>query len=642
MNRIENKTLLLAKMLRPKITSHNLGFISPLSAYFSAVTLRPYQKECIDASIKAFEQGQKRIAVSMPVGCGKTVILANLLNALQPPNSTSKAKTLVLAHREELINQAYSQITKWCPHHKVSVDRANHFADFDADVVVASVPTIGRKPKDGEFSSRLLKYNQKQFGLIIIDEAHHSAAATYRRILSHFNAFNQGPVRVWGCSATLYRHDGISLKPVFEDIVFHKKVIDMISEGWLADVQVVQVKTDTDLSQVSSSGSDFNLKQLSDSVNTALRNETIAKVYLDEVVAKGFKSTLVFAVDIKHIEALLPVFRSKGVSASAVHSKTPSHERQHIIKEFTEGRLSVLVNCGIVTEGVDIPRIDAIILARPTCSSVLLQQMLGRGMRVFPEKSKCLVLDCVDVMQKGASLATVPTLLGLDPRFDMQSKTLSEVAAEVKAELVQESVKEEEKYKLSPFVNPFDLERIELDAVYIRNFTKLAWARCGPYRFVLSVPKGEAFIVEMSSDGSFIASRSKVQRTAANRYYTKKATIDTEHIEDGKKIFGTLKDAFEAAETFIADKYGESVFNHCKWDALWRDECATKKQREMIKKKKVITGGEFWREGLVVSRGLASTLITCAKFGGHGAALKIKRDFIMKEKAKRSRNSPFL
>ncbi|KAI8917932.1 P-loop containing nucleoside triphosphate hydrolase protein [Entophlyctis helioformis] len=390
--------------------------------------LRPYQALCIEESLQAFQNGTRRLAVSMPVGSGKTVIFAHLIPRIQGRIPTA-TKTLVLAHREELINQAYRQIERFSPSLRIDVDRATIKPDMSADVIVASVPTLGRAN-----SARLDRYDPTKFKCIIIEcrlmfveQAHHAASESYQRILEYMTAYqDDSHMLVWGCSATLRRHDGLSLSPTFETVVFHKPITEMISSGW----QVAKVSTQTSLAglQTSASSGDFATSSLSERVNNQQRNNTIVQVYLDSAIPQGRKSTLVFAVDIAHINALVDAFARHGVLVKGVHGKSSEQERKWALQEFSEGRLPVLVNCGVMSEGVDVPRIDCIMMARPTKSAVLLQQMLGRGMRKFEGKEFCLVLDFVDTLESQKSrLATVPTLLGLQPTFDMKGQIASHI-----------------------------------------------------------------------------------------------------------------------------------------------------------------------------------------------------------------------
>ncbi|KAJ2491921.1 DEAD DEAH box helicase [Coemansia sp. RSA 2050] len=368
-----------------------------------AHTLRPYQQECIDKCLASLRAGIRRQAVSLPVGSGKTVVFSNLIQQIPAPTELA-TKTLVLAHREELLEQAARQIQAASPQLSIAIDQGTRQANPAADVIVASVATLGRMR-----STRLQRHDASRYKCIIIDEAHHAAASSYTRILEHF----QGGPFVWGCSATLHRHDRLRLTDVFDQIVYQKPFLEMVREGWLCPMRITTVRTACNISGVRSQAGDFATAALSQAVNVDARN--LAVVRSHATLAEGRKSTLVFAVDVAHAHDLVSYFAHYGTRAEAVLGTTTTAERERILSDFRSGKLPVLVNCGILTEGTDIPNIDCVMMARPTRSSVLFQQMLGRGMRKSPGKQDCLVIDFVDSFRRSISLITLPTLLGLDP-----------------------------------------------------------------------------------------------------------------------------------------------------------------------------------------------------------------------------------
>lgn len=397
-----------------------------------SMTLRPYQEECIAKSLSMLQQGIKRQAVSLPVGSGKTVVLANLIPRIPEP-FPGATKTLVLAHRTELLDQAHDKITSINPQLRVSVEQGKSVAALDADVVVASVPTLGRAN-----SKRLARFDPREFKCIIIDEAHHATASTYLRVLDHFKARDPDSwIMLWGCSATLRRHDGVSLGAVFDNVGYSRSLIEMWEEGWLCRARPVKVETHIDLTNVpvSMHTRDFSLSRLSAATNNAKRNLTIVKAWRELVHEKeGRQSTLIFCTDVAHMQALQKMFVGMGIDAHYVHGATSSHARSHILEQFRQQKLPVLINCGVFTEGTDIPCVDCIIMARPTRSSVLFQQMLGRGLRLFPGKENCLVIDLVDNLGKNSSL-TVPSLMGLVPQFDAQGEDICTVYRDMQQEI---------------------------------------------------------------------------------------------------------------------------------------------------------------------------------------------------------------
>eukprot|EP00123_Amoebidium_parasiticum_P002294 comp13545_c0_seq1/m.9116 comp13545_c0_seq1/g.9116 ORF comp13545_c0_seq1/g.9116 comp13545_c0_seq1/m.9116 type:complete len:701 (-) comp13545_c0_seq1:108-2210(-) len=398
--------------VRPRVVA--LTRIRGIRHMSSTYELRPYQREAIWQSAQAF-QTFNRQAVSMPVGSGKTVVFSHLIPLVPPPaNKPTATKVLVLAHREELIIQARNKVSAVNgPKLRVEVEQSTANATGDADVVVASVQTLGRKN-----SPRLQRYDPDEYKLIIIDEAHHSTADSYLRILDHFGARDpKSHIKVWGCSATLKRNDRVALGHVYQNISYHISVLDIMRDNYLAPVRAFQVKTQVDISSVATQGDDFVQKQLSQAVDVASRNRLVVEVYKQHAVPTNRRSTLVFAVDVAHCHALETVFNDAGIPAKAVTGATKHSVRAETIGRFSGGDLPVLINCGVFTEGTDIPCIDCVIMARPTKSEILFQQILGRGMRMHPGKEYCMALDLVDV-SKDKGLITIPSLLGLKPTFD--------------------------------------------------------------------------------------------------------------------------------------------------------------------------------------------------------------------------------
>ncbi|KAF9311679.1 hypothetical protein BG003_007149 [Podila horticola] len=410
-----------------KAQPENLNTSAPTTV---KTELRDYQKACIETCLTLLKEGIMRQVVSLPVGSGKTVIFSHLMKQVPSP-FPGATKTLILAHRQELLEQTRNHVLRNGTGLTVTIDQGKRLADMSADVIVASVPTLGRAG-----TPRLLNYNPREFKCIIIDEAHHAAADSYGRILKHFGAdVPKTHIFVYGCSATVRRHDGLRLGGVFDYISFHKGFITMIEDKWLCGLRVSTIQTDFDLKDVKMQGGDFAQKDLAVKVNNEVRNDIVVRSYMTYCATR--KSTVVFAVDIAHLETLTEVFRKYGYDARGLSSKTSDDERAQLLRDFRDRKFPIIVNCGILTEGTDIPVIDAIVMARPTKSNVLFQQMLGRGMRLHPGKEDCLVLDFVDVV-RGDGLVTLPTLLGLEPSAVMKKDLVVNSQADVAAILKEQ------------------------------------------------------------------------------------------------------------------------------------------------------------------------------------------------------------
>ena len=335
----------------------------------AALTLRPYQQECID-TIQAREQG--RYLVQLATGLGKTVIFTNL---------PRQGRVLILSHREELVRQPLKYFD--C---STGVEMAGD-SSHGEEVVSASVQTM---------MHRLDRFGTEDFDTIIVDEAHHAAAKSYRDILSYFR-----PRMLLGFTATPNRADGARLKDVFDEILYKKDLRWGIQNGYLCDILCKRVDIGYDLSAVHTRMGDYAPGELEEAMEGTA--DAIAQAYREH--ANG--ATLIFAVSVAQCEEIA----SKIEGAEVVTGQTK--DRADIIRRFTSREIPCIVNCMVFTEGTDMPLVETVIIARPTKSDSLYAQMVGRGLRLHPEKSMLTLIDCVGVTGK-ASLCTAPSLLGVD------------------------------------------------------------------------------------------------------------------------------------------------------------------------------------------------------------------------------------
>lgn len=376
-----------------------------VARYYSACTLRDYQQECIDKCISSISQGKRRIGVSIATGGGKTVIFSNLIEQLRRVSGKHAYKTLILVHRRELALQACNTLKRSFPHLNVQVEMGKYKCNPQVcDVIIASVQSLIR---------RLPQYDRKMMDLIIIDEAHHAAANSYVEILKHFGAdHKESTTPVVGFSATFERADNKALSRVMDEIVFHRGILEMIDDKWLCEGKFTTIDVKVDLSDVAVVGADFNLDRLSGVMNTEEVNRIVLQTYLQKKRDHNLKSTLLFGCDVRHVTSLFELFQGHGINAQIVTAKTRQNERDAIVQDFKEGKIEVLMNCGIFTEGTDLPNIDCILLCRPTKSRSLLVQMIGRGLRLHHGKDYCHIIDFVGVSNVG--VVSVPTLAGVN------------------------------------------------------------------------------------------------------------------------------------------------------------------------------------------------------------------------------------
>ncbi|SCU98515.1 LAFA_0G18426g1_1 [Lachancea sp. 'fantastica'] len=399
------------------------------------VSLRPYQEECIDKCVKSINQGQRRIGVSLATGGGKTVIFSNLIDRLRRQSDQDRYRTLILVHRRELALQACKVLKTFFPHYNVQVEMGRLHCDIEsADVIVASLQSLTR---------RLDNYNPNDIDLLIIDEAHHAAANSYIKVLKHFEADSSDTrIPVIGFSATFERADSKALSSVMDEIVYHRGIIEMIDDKWLCEGRFTTVDVRLDLKEVSSTSGDFNIDGLSRVVNTREINNVVLHTYLQKRKEHHLKSTLLFGCDIKHIEDMQELFQKHNINAQYVTGKTRQSERDTIVEDFKLGKIEVLMNCGIFTEGTDIPNVDSIFLCRPTRSRSLLVQMIGRGLRLHHSKNFCHIVDFVDASNVG--VVSFPTLAGIDTN----EVHLDEVTIQELKQMKEDFILREEERKL--------------------------------------------------------------------------------------------------------------------------------------------------------------------------------------------------
>jgi superfamily II DNA or RNA helicase len=406
---------------------------------FSTLRLRPYQEEAQQAIIEARKRGFRAQLVSLATGLGKSVVIATLpeLLELRPTDVT-----LVVAHRDELIQQLVEKLTAQNPDAVVGVEKADDYASEDCNIVVATVQTL-TGPRLNRFATKF----GRRIALFVIDEAHHAAAPTYRAILDKI-LMKRPDALVIGFTATPHRGDGVRLTEIFPDIVYQMDARAAIEAGYLVPVRSYAVNTETDLDAVASRAGDFVLGQLADAVDNEERNQAVLDAY--QALVPG-KKTLVFTASVEHAKNVATLFKEAGIKAAFASGETPQAEREKIVSGFRGNKIDVLVNCGLYLEGFDVPSVEVIINARPTKSTTLYTQVTGRGLRPLDEdayvvssfptaearrewlarsrKPYATIIDIVDQARKH-QLVTLPTLWGMPAQIDAQGRVISELANE--------------------------------------------------------------------------------------------------------------------------------------------------------------------------------------------------------------------
>lgn len=363
--------------------------------------LRPYQLDLVNGALKLWREGFRRIAMVMATGGGKTPTAMHVVNL----SLDAGAPVLWIAHRTELIDQAIDKARQVAPRRRIGRLQGRDKA-YRAEIVVGSIQTASTP-------TTLALLKTRRWGLIVIDETHHATADTYMRVLRELGAFDETGPLVLGVTATLDRADGRALGEVFEEIIDPRiGLIDLIRhpEGpYLVPPRGVRVKIgDLDLSRVKRVAGDFNSGALGAAMSASMAPKKIIEAWrehADGVPTMGFFPTVAFSIE------MAEAFRAEGVAAVHLDGTTPAGERAAALDDFRAGRITVLCNVGLFTEGTDLPSIGCIILGRPTSSSTLYQQMVGRGLRLHPGKRFCWILDVTGVTGRHR-LATLASLGG--------------------------------------------------------------------------------------------------------------------------------------------------------------------------------------------------------------------------------------
>lgn len=393
--------------------------------------LRPYQQDFVTAVAKGFHAGFKKQLGVLPTGGGKTICFASIANRF---HEKRQERTLVLAHRDELIQQAADKI-RLATGLQPSIEKAGDRGDREAPVVVASIQTL-----QGE---RLKGWDPRHFGLIVVDEAHHVLADSYMKTLDHFDA------RVLGVTATPDRGDRKNLATYFENLAYEIGILDLIGQKFLSPVQIKSVPLKIDLNAVKRTAGDYDANGLDAAITP----------YLGEIA----RYIAANCQDRKRIVAFLPLVstsnrfveecRAAGIDARHVDGSSP--DRKEILSDYGAGKFRLLSNAMLLTEGWDEPGVDCLLILRPTRSRALYAQMVGRGTRLAPGKDNLLLLD----------------FLWLHERHDLV-KPASLVAKNKKEEeMITAAIEEAGEKDLEDAVNEAEAER---EAALIREIAENA------------------------------------------------------------------------------------------------------------------------------------------------------------------------
>jgi superfamily II DNA or RNA helicase len=380
--------------------------------------LRDYQKQAINDLVKRWDAGATRVPMVLATGLGKTEIFTPLEALWVAGNEYTERplhevyglgkRVLVIAHTDELIEQAARKAKLRNPSLTVGIVKADR-NEAHAQIVVSSRQTLASTKRRSAI---------KNVGLLIIDECHHALSTnTYGKILEHFGAFDdEGAPRckVAGFTATLARGDKGKLSTVWEEVTFRRDILFGIRRGYLLDVRAERIIIPGfDFGNVQTRGGDYTDASLAEELERRHAPENVAQQYKARA---GGRKGIAFWPLVETAYAGAAAFEAEGITSAVVHGALPKAERKQILADFHTGAVQVVHNCMVLTEGFDEPTADVCVVARPTKSAPLYQQMVGRVLRpdlTLPaeQREKALILD---VTGAGA-LNDLRSLIDLSP-----------------------------------------------------------------------------------------------------------------------------------------------------------------------------------------------------------------------------------
>ncbi len=348
-------------------------------------TLRPYQQQAKENIFSAWDECDN-VMFQMPTGTGKTRLFSSIISDIKTwgVQNNVDVKILIIAHRIELIDQISENLERYKVSHGIIAGGKPR--DLRYPVQVASVQTITHR-------HNLDVANDLNVNFIIVDEAHHCIANSYKTLWRMYpNA------KKLGVTATPWRMNNGGFESVFDKIIISQSIQSFIDAGWLAPYEYYSINVNSDIQrQIESitefdAEGDYKISALEKKIDTTRIRAQLLDSYLK--YAKG-KKGIIYSISRKHSEHICQEYREAGINIVRIDSKTPKDERKLYVERFKKGLINIIVNVDIFSEGFDCPDIEFIQLARPTKSLVKYLQQVGRGLRPTTGKNICLILDNV-------------------------------------------------------------------------------------------------------------------------------------------------------------------------------------------------------------------------------------------------------
>lgn len=331
--------------------------------------LREYQQQLSTSVSECWENKTKRVLLQLPTGGGKTILFGAIASTFLARGET----VLILAHREELVTQAAAKVGK-ISRKKPGIIKAGYKPNYRSKLQVASVQTLVNR-------LNLLS----DVGLIIIDEAHHATAKTYRKILAAYSHAYQ-----LGVTATPIRLDGTGFRDLFDELITGPTVGELIEQNYLSPFRLYADPHPMSTKGVRTKGGDYSAFGLAAANDIVELSGNLIESYCKYALGKR---CVVFAVNVEHSVEIAERYNQAGIPAYHLDGTTPDGVRRRVLEKFKQGKIKVLSNCALFDEGLDIPALEAVQIAKPTKSLTRWLQMVGRSLRPLQGKENAIILD---------------------------------------------------------------------------------------------------------------------------------------------------------------------------------------------------------------------------------------------------------
>lgn len=491
----------------------------------TSIQPRDYQRDAISCIANEFRSGKRSTLLVMATGLGKTVTFGWLARK----QAEHGRRTLILAHRGELIDQAVNTLDRLGV--DCGIEKADQHARalFEPMVVVATVQTLQ--------GDRLASWPRDYFYTIITDEAHHATAETYCRIYRHFSkAYHLG------VTATPDRADEDNLGSVFESVAFELGLIDAIKSNHLAPIRVAICDVSIDLRDIRTTGGDFNAGDLESRITPII--DTLANAIRQEA---GDRQTLIFTPDVGSAQAMGSALQSMGLKADWTAGADPA--RGDKVRAYKAGESQFLASCMLLTEGFDAPQTSAIALCRPTKSRALYSQMVGRGTRRAEGKENCLLIDfnyltskhdlvkATDLFDTTHTDSEVIELAGKSLKPGRQVDLFEAI------EDAEKKHKEMQVLRVRAKERAVSYRRVSYDILDVYDTMGLAWR--GPKDAVINVasPKQQALLKKFGVEGSERISKERAATLLDYFFSRMKAGLATQ-----KQVAHLIANGIDAAK----------------------------------------------------------------------------------------------